>query len=129
MTVVATWDDKQRAVIRYIHYGNWTWAEVDAAVVEAQAMLRGNRRQVHVIIDLRESATIEDSEAARQKHALSIAPGRETEVIFVGPRKQARVYYSVMRHRYKGRRTKEHFHFTQELDEAKKLLVTPAYST
>lgn len=128
MTVVAAWDNKERAVIRYIHYGNWTWQEVDKAVADAQAMLRGNRRQVHVIIDLRESAGIKDDESARMKHPLSIAPGRETEVIFVGPRRQARVYYSVMRHRYKGRRTKEHFHFTADIEEAHRIIPVPAYS-
>ena len=127
MTVIATWDNEGHESLRYIHYGRWTWEEVDEAVAEAQDMLRGNRRQIHVIIDLRESASIEDGDPAREKRALSIAPGRETEVIFVGARAQSRTYYAVMRHRYKGRRTKEHFHFTHDLDEARQLLPVPAY--
>ncbi len=127
MTVIATWDNERHETIRYIHYGMWTWEEVDEAVENAQSMLRGTRRQIHVIIDLRESARTEDGEPAREKHPLSIAPGRETEVIFVGNRQQARTYYAVMRHRYKGRRTKEHFHFTGEIDEARDVLPVHAF--
>lgn len=128
MTVLATWDNEDRAVLRYIHYGRWTWQQVDEAVAEARQMLRGHRRQIHVIIDLRESADIKDDDSAREKQNLSIAPGRETEVVFVGSRQQARVYYRVMRHRYKGRRSKDHFHFTHSLEEAQSLLPVPAYN-
>ncbi|NJL56805.1 hypothetical protein HC928_17880 [bacterium] len=125
MTVIASWDNDDTTVLRYIHYGCWSWSDVDQAIKEAQAMLR-TRRHTHVIIDLRESARVIDSDEVREKCALSIAPGRETEVVFVGPRTQARLYYSVMRHRYKGRRTRDHFHFTDDLDEARRLL--PVYA-
>jgi hypothetical protein len=121
VSVLTAWDNKARTTLRYIHYGYWTWADVNRAVEEAQLRFRQTRHTVHVIIDLRESASLPDI-ALREKSTLSLGHGRDGMLILVGVGSLTWPYYDVVKRIYRNRRSSDQVQFVETLEEARALL-------
>jgi hypothetical protein len=122
MGITVAWDNPEKTILRYVHYGGWTWAELDAAVTEARRLFRSVTHPVHVIIDLRESRplpplTTMPSLPARP--VLSLAPDRGSKLIFVGSAAITRPYQDAARLRYRARRSKSRVAFIPTVEEAR----------
>ncbi|GEM_PF-3302953 len=127
MGIIAAWDNKSKATLRYIHYGSWHWGDLDRAVEDAQIKLRYTRQTVHIIVDLRESAALPPEPTLRQKSVLTMGQGKG-QLIFVGVGALTWPYYDVMRRIYRSRRTKDAVHFVETLEDARALLQTEVHA-
>jgi hypothetical protein len=122
MGITVAWDNREKTILRYIHYGMWTWAELDAAVTEARRLFRSVTHPVHVIIDLRESRPLPPlttMPALPARPVLSLAPDRGSKLIFVGSAAITRPYQDAARLRYRARRSKTRVAFIPTLEEAR----------
>jgi hypothetical protein len=122
MGITVAWDNPEKTILRYVHYGGWTWAELDAAVAEARHRFRSVTHPVHVIIDLRESRPLPPltlMPPLPTRPVLSLAPDRGSKLIFVGSAAITRPYQDAARLRYRARRSKSRVAFIPTLEEAR----------
>lgn len=123
MSVIVTWDNRNRNALRYIHYGNWTWNQLDDALEESHQKLRRVHETVHVIIDLRESGALPRLPVMREKGTLSLGQSKDGLLILVGVNSLTWPYFDVLKRLYRNRRNREHVHFVDTLEEARALAM------
>jgi regulator of extracellular matrix RemA (YlzA/DUF370 family) len=126
MTILPVWDNDKKTILRYVHYGTWTWDELDQAVERAQAMFKSVRHHVDVIIDLRESGMLPDNAYARPRRPVLLAGSANNLLVVLGPTGLAQNYYETARKLYMDARDRDNLAYASILDDARSLLHSPA---
>ncbi len=55
MPITVNWFNEEKTILRYYFEGDWTWADMDAAIARANALLASVDHRVDVLIDIRAS--------------------------------------------------------------------------
>lgn len=124
MSITLTWDNVSKSALRYVHYGYWTWDDLNRAVDEAQYKFRHHRHTVHVIVDLRESAGLPEWPMIREKNRHVPGHGKDSQIILVGSASLTWPYLDIMRKLFRSRRSSEHIHYVETLEDARRLVQT-----
>lgn len=127
MSIQVAWDSSDLTILRYIHYGSWTWENLDDAIAIAEPMIRGMRHPVHVIVDLRESCDVPNLDQMTESRALSLAPGTTSYLILVGEIWVTRKFYELTKRLYRNRRSRNQLAYTESLKQARQI-ISRAYA-
>lgn len=123
MSVVPAWHNADHTVLRYIHYGNWSWTQLDDAVAKAQDMFTSVKHPVHVIIDLRESGTLPQDSLPLLKRPLTLSPDQETMVLILGPMALGQAYYEAVSRIYREKRSPQKVEYITIIEDAHEILA------
>ena len=58
MRANASWDNRDRTVVRYDLLHGWTWHDLALAVVRAERLERDEARRIDVVLDMREAEPV-----------------------------------------------------------------------
>ncbi len=122
MSIQVTWDSPDLTILRYIHYGSWTWNNLDDAIAIAEPMIRGTSHPVHVIVDLRESIDVPNLRQFDDPRPLSLAPGTSSYLILVGEIWMTRKFYELTKRLYRSRRSRTQIAYTESIDQARNII-------
>lgn len=95
MSVMVTWDNNERTVIRYHFDGDWQWEEFKAAFRHAQEMLETVGHIVDVIADFQTSDCVPTETLARLAYVARNRPANLGNSVIVGTKVFAMTTLSV----------------------------------
>ena len=91
MSIVISWDNPEKTIIRWDFDGVWDWDEYGAVKVGFDAMLREVDHTVGVIADMRHSPTLPKNAFTRFKYFTRTTPPNRGLMVFVGTNMLVRV--------------------------------------
>ncbi len=121
MGVSTRWLDDEQTILGYIFEGNWTWAEMSAAIEQANAYMDTVKHQVDFIADTKNGGLIPSDVIANTRQLALSAPPHPNYggvTVFVGPNALVRTLMSMVVNIYHQLNQYHSFVFTATLDEA-----------
>jgi len=127
MRANASWDNRDRTVVRYDLLHGWTWHDLALAVARAERLERDEARRIDILLDMREAEPVASQElfslrimsSGRAFAALAACFPRT--MVIVGATPMIRAMFN---HYYAACTVDEpNVHFVNDLDQARELIA------
>ena len=128
MSIRPAWDNAEKTAVRFIYYGQWSWADMDEAVREAQKLFESVRYPVQVIVDLRESAPIAPRGQIEPARAFDFMPNADTYIVCVGNQELTHTFFQTISRIYRVKQSESRVKFTESLHKARQIIFQETMS-
>ncbi len=125
MGIRVDWDSQDKAIIKYIFEGYWTWPHMHEAVRQVYALMATVNYTVDVIVDLTESSFVPSEAIANARQlAVSVKPHANYSgtTVYVGMNTLARTLLNAVSQIYYQMNQYHNFVFVRNLAEAYKVI-------
>ena len=124
MSILVNWESANTIQLEF--EPGWTWDQLNAAIVEADAMITSVDYPVHLLIDIRNAGGLPGDFLTRAKDIFAQGEARanEGQRIVIGAGRLLRMAYGSLVAVYGQQLAERPFLFANDLEEAQRLLTS-----